>query len=368
MNRISWSGFAAAVVACGLLFSDGAHAQDKDWQKHWDAIVAAARKEGKLIVAGPPDPRVRQEIPNRFRARFGIPVEYVAGGRGGEDARRLKIERRAGVYTVDVYFGGASTTAVFYGDKMLDPIRPLLLLPEALDPSKWKWGKPIFSDPQGSYALRMLSYVRPLFNINTSVAKAEEFKSIRDLLNPKWRGKISAFDPTVSGSGIFNVAQYHQQFGEDFIKQLYVDQKPAFSRDFRQIADWLARGSHPISLDLFDAYAEELKKEGFPVHTVVGLPDMPGRIASGLGEMVLMNKAPHPNAAKVFVNWMASKEGLEVYARNYGSVPMRNDIDESFLASYLIPKAGVNYFDSGSWEFLAAVEKTRHRIKELLGK
>lgn len=369
MNRISWERIAAAgSLVLVLLFPAVSNGQEKDWQQKWNAILAAAKKEGKVVVAGPPDPTVRQEIPNRFKARYGIQVEYVAGGRGGEDARRLKIERRAGVYSIDVYFGGISTTSVFYQDKILDPIAPLLLLPGAIDPSKWKQGKPVFSDPEGSYALRMLNYVRPLFNINTNFAKPEEFKSIRDLLNPKWRGKISAFDPTVSGSGLFNVAQYQQQFGEEFIKRLYVEQKPAFSRDFRQIADWLARGTHPISLDLFDAYAEELKKEGFPVHTVLGLPDMPGRTASGLGEMVLLNKAPHPNAARVFVNWIASKEGLETYARSYGSVPMRNDIDESFLAPYLIPKPGINYFDSGSWEFLAAVEKTRLRIKELLGK
>jgi iron(III) transport system substrate-binding protein len=369
MDWIRWNGFTAGwAVVLALAFPGGSYSQEKDWQQQWATILAAARKEGKVIVAGPPDPKVRQEVPNRFKARFGIPVEYVAGGRGGEDARRLKIERRAGVYTIDVYFGGTSTTSVFYQEKMLDPIRPLLILPEALDPSKWKKGKPVFSDPQGSYALRMLSRVRPLFYINANFAKPEEFKSMKDLLNPKWRGKISAFDPTVSGSGVFNAAQYYQQFGEDFIKRLYVDQKPTFSRDFRQVADWLARGTLPISLDLAEAYAEELKRDGFPVYTVLTLPDMPGRVASSLGEMVLLNKAPHPNAARVFVNWIASKEGLEAYSKSYGSVPMRNDIDESYLAPYLIPKPGVNYFDSGSWEFLAAVEKSRLRIKELLGK
>lgn len=354
------------LVSLVLFFPAGSLAQD--WQQQWNALLGAAKKEGKVVVAGPPDPAVRQEIPARFKARFGIPVEYVAGGRGGEDARRLKIERQAEVYTVDVYLGGASTTAVFYQEKMLDPIRPLLVLPDAVDPSRWKKGKPAFSDPEGGYALRLLSYVRPLFFIHTNHARPEEFKSIKDLLQPKWKGKISVFDPTVSGAGLFNAAQYHLQFGEDFIKRLYVDQQPGLSRDFRQIADWLARGVYPISLDLFDSYAEDLKKEGFPIHTVVSLPDIGGRVASGIGEVVLLNKAPHPNAARIFVNWLASKDGLEAYARSYGSVPLRNDIDESFLAAYLVPRTGVNYFDTGAWDFLASVEKTRLRMKELLGK
>ncbi len=84
--------------------------------------------------------------------------------------------------------------------------------------------------------------------------------------------------------------------------------------------------------------------------------------------MVLMNKAPHPNAARVFVNWIASKEGLEVYARSYNHSITRNDIDElSFLTPEEIPRPGVNYFDNGNWEFtVIEKEKVRSRLKEIL--
>lgn len=74
--------------------------------RQWSEILAAAKKEGKVVVVGLPDPVVRKELSARFKARYGISLEYVAGGRGGQDARRLNIERRAKVYTIDVYLGG----------------------------------------------------------------------------------------------------------------------------------------------------------------------------------------------------------------------------------------------------------------------
>jgi iron(III) transport system substrate-binding protein len=60
----------------------------------------------------------------------------------------------------------------------------------------------------------------------------------------------------------------------------------------------------------------------------------------------LWNQAPHPNAAKVFANWIASKEGVSVYAPIDGSAPVRTDVDASaWLESSLIPKPGGDYFD-----------------------
>ena len=82
---------------------------------------------------------------------------------------------------------------------------------------------------------------------------------------------------------------------------------------------------------------------------------------------LLLDRAPHPNAARVFVNWMASREGLEVYARAYGHSTTRNDIDEtSFLTAEEIPRPGVNYFDSDSPASLAEEEKAKSFMKRLL--
>ncbi|MEA2977108.1 MAG: hypothetical protein QOF19_2628, partial [Alphaproteobacteria bacterium] len=55
-----------------------AAAQSSDWQKMWDETLGAARTEGKVVVAGPPDTQVRHALPAAFKARFGITLEYLS--------------------------------------------------------------------------------------------------------------------------------------------------------------------------------------------------------------------------------------------------------------------------------------------------
>jgi iron(III) transport system substrate-binding protein len=256
---------------------------------------------------------------------------------------------------------------MLHQEKMLDPVKPLLLLPEVIDASRWKKGRLWFMDPEDRHILRLLSYVTGMFYINTDFVKPEEFKSAKDLLNPKWRGKISADDPTVAGSGNILAAQLYLQFGEEFVRKLYMEQKPVFSRNSRQLADWLIRGTYPIALDISSRDRERLKEEGFPIMTIYSLPDSPGAVSASSGLVALMNRAPHPNAARLFINWIASKEGLTEYSRTQRIASTRNDIDESFLPGEATPRPGVSYFDSYEWNFTVKErEKIRLRMKELL--
>ena len=173
----------------------GSRAQTKAGEKEWDAIVEAAKKEGKVVVAGSPDPVMRNEIIPKFTARFGIPVEFIAG-RSSQIVSRVETERASGIYSIDVYLAGPDTTAnELYNDKMIDPLKPLLVMPEVVDGSKWKTGKVWFADPQEQFVVRAFSSVATLLFINTDHVKADEMRQIKDLLNPKWRGKISTEDP-----------------------------------------------------------------------------------------------------------------------------------------------------------------------------
>jgi iron(III) transport system substrate-binding protein len=161
----------------------------------------------------------------------------------------------------------------------------------------------------------------------------------------------------------------YEQFGEDFIRKLLIDQKPMITRERRQLTDWVIRGSYPISFGAEDGEIARLRAEGLPVMTIYGLEDMPGTVSGG-NMLGLMDKAPHPNAARVFVNWMASKEGSEIYGRALNMVPARTDIDAaSFLPPETIPQPGVKYFDVYDYTFtVTGKEEKRLRIKEMLGR
>ena len=178
------------------MFAAPLFAQTKASDKEWQEVVNAAKKEGKVVVAGSPDPVMRNEILPKFKERFGFAVEFLAG-RSSEITARVKTERGAGIYGIDVFLSGPDTTATtLYGEKMIDPIRPLLVMPEVADNSKWKRGKVWFVDPEDKYVVRPFSSVATMLFINTDVVKPDEMRSAKDLLNSKWRGKISAEDPT----------------------------------------------------------------------------------------------------------------------------------------------------------------------------
>ena len=352
---------------CLVLTVTPAWSQDKGWEKEWNETLAAAKKEGRVVVAGSPDPVMRNEIIPKFTSRFAIPIEFLAG-RSSEMATRVRTERSARIYSIDVFLSGPDTTAnVLYGEKMVDPLKPLLFLPEVVDPSKWKRGKPWFVDPEERYVLRPFSSVASLLFINTDHVKPAEIRSAKDLLNPKWKGKISTEDPGTTGSGANLASRFYNQLGEDFVKKLYLDQKPVSTRERRQFTDWLARGTHPICLNCREDDVRLLQKEGFKLLEIFELSDVPGTVNGSPWLLTVANKAPHPHAARLFVNWLASKEGLEIYSRGYGSAAMRTDIDESFLKSGNIPRPGVNYFDDTDWKWVVTGRKeTRDKVWKLL--
>ena len=333
----------------------------------WDALAAAARREGTLVVIGPAHQEVRRVLGPAFKKRFGVDLEYL-GGSGGVAASRLRAERTAGLYTADIGLAAIQTLAtVFYPEKMLDPIKPLLVMPEVLDKTKWKRGDLWFPDPEGQYVLRLFSYMGEMFTVNTDHVKPQDLRSARDLLlNPKWKGKIAVHDPRASGTGSNIAAQFYAQMGgEDFLRKFYVDQKPMISTKERQLTDWLLRGTYPIVIGGDASEVEKMRNEGMPVLALFDLDDVKSVITGGNGMIVLFNKAPHPNAAKLFVNWIASKEGLELYARASKRATTRSDIDEaSFLPPESIPRPGVEYFDSYDWDFSVETKAMVRKMME----
>ncbi|HEX2227709.1 MAG TPA: extracellular solute-binding protein [Candidatus Binatia bacterium] len=355
MHRIGLFFFAS------MIFTASAFAQSKTGAKEWSAIIDAAKKEGRVVVAGSPDPVMRNDIIPRFTARFGMPVEFIAG-RSSQIVSRVETERASGIYSVDVYLAGPDTTAnELYKNGFIDPLKPLLAMPEVIDGSKWKNGKIWFADPQEQFVVRAFSSVASLLFVNTDQVKPEEMRHIKDLLNPKWRGKISAEDPTTTGAGSNLAARFYSQIGEDFVKQLYIDQKVVPTRDRRQMTDWLARGTHPICLNCREDDVRPLIKEGFKILEIFELNGIPGTINGSPWMLSLANKAPHPKAAQLFANWILSKEGLETYAKGYGSATLRADIDESYLNPGNLPKKGVKYFDDTDWKWIVT---GRHENRE----
>ena len=329
----------------------GAPAQTGAAPAGWDQLVAAAQKEGKAVVSGPPAPDASSKLPAAFKQRFNIDLEYLAGN-SSQLAARIQSERAANQYTIDVSLGGPDTVwGTFLPNKWLDALKPVLMLPDTVDPKVWPTGAPWFRDPAGDTSLQIFNTVSPIGYVNTSMVSAGELKTAEDLLNSKWKGQIASYDPSVNGGGLIFGSVVYVTKGADFAKQLYKGQNVAYTRDYGQIADWVAHGNYPIALGAPPAFIAPYKGAA-PLEQII-LSDIKTIVAGGFGIVSLWNQAPHPNAAKVFANWIASKEGVSVYAPLDGSAAVRTDVDASgWLEANLIPKAGGDYFDVYDYKYV----------------
>ncbi len=336
----------------------------------WDQLVAAAKKEGKLVLSVAPGggASARQSIPPAFKEDFGIDVEVIVGP-SSQMVERLKLERASGIHSVDVVIGGADTMyQSFYGDKLIEPIRDKLIHPEALDPRRWTIGKPWFMDPEEQSILRIATGLTGFGAINTKLVKPGEITSYSDLLKPEYKGKLVTFDPTINGAGSQHAAYLAYKLGPDFIRKLYLDQQPLKSQDNRQISDWVGRGNYPIAIVMNAVNIEQAKADGLPVKEMGPFKEAPGYLTGGSGLMAEIKDAPHPNAAQLFLNWMAIDRGQDVYDRAAQLISPRTGVKNDWVPEYVIPKPGVDYTDSYSWDYtLNTYPKNFELVRRIAG-
>lgn len=372
LRLLAAGGSAAALVGCR---SSSARPPSGDATAAappgWNELVERAGQEGKVVVSGPANATTRTELPAAFKRRFGVELEYLAVNTG-ELMTRLQSERAAGQYTLDAMLAGAqSLYLVGYPERMFDPLPPALIHPEATDPRRWVSGHPWYMDPEQQYILRVSNYAGLNVWVNTQHVQPGELTSWSELLAPRYRGKISVWEPTVPGTGWLTATYLRRQLGDDFIRGLYRDQQPAVSRDNRQLADWMARGSYPISLGLSPADAEQLKADGFPLAVAMqDLPEAPGFVTAGFGLTALLNRAPHPHAARLFLNWIAMREGQEAWNRSQRTPGTRTDLDNAWAPPYVVPQPGVHYFDSYEWDYQVSgrTPETIEQMRALTGR
>lgn len=323
-----------AILFWVVLSASAARAAQADaWKADWEKTLQAARKEGQLVLYGSAD---FEMLFAEFQKKF--PEIKVTGvyGRGADVAKRMMSERRAEKYLADLYVNGMTTGYnVFYKAKALDPLAPVLILPEVIDASKWWQGKHHYVDPEGQYLFNINGEARIVLGYNTKQVNPAEIKSYWDVLNPKWKGKIVAYDPTLGGAGdAMRFFYHHKALGPEFIKRVLTETDLVISTDTRQMGDWLAGGKYALSLfaPISRMDLDVMQVQGLPVSWFDPEQLKEGAyVTAGSGGVALINKAPHPNASKIALNWLLSREGQIAYQRiflqgNDGPDSMRIDI------------------------------------------
>jgi iron(III) transport system substrate-binding protein len=295
------------ILALAAFASAGIASAQTDWKKDWDRTVENAKKEGQVTIYMFGYWRALAAFEMEFP---GIKLTYATGG-GSNLGARIMAERRAGKYIVDLFSGGANTNFnVLHKANALDPLRPALLLPEVLDESLWLGGKLPFTDPDDRYIFAFIANPSSAqLYYNTKLFNPTALKSFWDLLESKWKGKFTSLEPTnTSLGGAMQFLYRNPDLGPDFIRRFFSTMDVTFSGDSRQMTDWLAQGKFALCMGCRDV--EQAKNQGLPVDVLDTSSWKEGTALSvSGGTLGLLKSAPHPNAAKVFINWFLSRKG-----------------------------------------------------------
>jgi iron(III) transport system substrate-binding protein len=277
-----------------------------DWKADWDATVAAANKEGALVLSVPSG-RAWRDALAKFQDAYPQIKTDMTPVASRDFWPRIVKEHEAGQYLWDLRIGGVDAPSYNMKNKGgLMPVRPLFILPEISDEKVWQAGfDGLFLDKEKKFFPAFVAYESQSVYYNQAKLADAPHLTMQTLDDPQWAGKISLADPR-GGAALNTLTVMDKLYGDDPIKKLMA-QKPVVTGEPRQMMDWLASGRYPIAFGLPSATFVEYHQRGASIadfKKVQGLHIW----SPGVGAIQYLAKAPHPNAAKVFVNWLLSKD------------------------------------------------------------
>ncbi len=378
LRQVISCGALAAILALPItaygadVSSDAAVAQTPAaTSAEWDALVAAARKEGKveLILSGQMPQLLRKAMPE-FEKKYGVRVNFQTGG-GSAHAERILAERRVGRYTLDVWLGGANTALVqLVPNKAIASLPELIIDPDVKDPSKWYGGKHHYTDLEERYIFTWGA--SPTYNIiyNTKLVDPNEIKSYADVLDPKWKGKIVSWSPASQGTGGNSVPMFlNPKIGEQWFRRWATEMDVTIVSDARQGAEWVALGRFPIGMFGLATQAGALADQGLPIKDYLPHPMAEGQaLSASAANIMVMDRAPNPNAAKLFVNWALSKDAQAAFIKASEKMDsLRTDVPNDVLEPQYRIDPNVNYkVVFSDPEYIARQGEVLSKLKQIM--
>ena len=281
------------IAALAMLAAPGARAADA-------GLIAAAKKEGAVTW-------YTTQIINQFarpaaevfEKTYGVKVNYVRSN-PEEMVLRVMNEAKAGRLQVDVIDGTSSIPALKREG-----------LTAKFIPENARRLPAQFIDAEGEWVAGNFYVHQPIFNTDL-VKKGTEPRSYEDLLDPKWKGKMSWSSLTSSSSapGFVGIALMHmgEQKGMEYLRKLATQNITPVNSAARQVVDQVMAGEYPLTLQAFHHHAVISGAKGAPVQWIPLEPAM-----AVLSVIAVTKDAPHPNAARLFTEFLVSPEGQQLY-------------------------------------------------------
>lgn len=337
---VSAESFAASKAAATAVQNPPIAASAAAWQKRWDDTLAAAVKEGELLLYlnGPVGARVA--LQDAFKKKFGITLNVVVGS-GSVVSSRLNTEYQSGIHQVDVLIAGASSSIMARKQGFLAPVASVFILPEISNPAVWTGQKLPTFDKEGM-VFPFLSQAIPPIIYNRNMVKEGQITTHLDLLKPEWKDKLVMFDPTISGSSHAWAGRLTQAVGvekaNEFFTALVKQQNVMVTREMGQQMEWVSRGKYPLAIFPQTPAVSQFISIGAPIAAAT-FRDMTG-VSPSNGVLALPKYPAHPNAAVIFTNWLLSKEGQELAVKCMDLPSARVDVPPEGVDPMFIVKPG----------------------------
>jgi ABC-type glycerol-3-phosphate transport system substrate-binding protein len=351
----------AALALGASLLPWAASAQDKT------ALIAAAEKDGEVIMQSQPNQAFRDYVLREFPKAYPKITLSLSVLPSPQFVARLKTERAADKYLWDVAVAGASTGYELDKVGIVDPFLPELVDPEVNNPEIWGGWDEAFVDKDKKYVFAMSKYIAgPWYNALHLAPEKVEKLGLKALLEPEMKGKVVWHDPSVVGSGRSYGLLLRTRLGDEGLKKLVVDQRVVFVAQQNQVVENVARdiawvGIGPPVRSLMAPYAQAGIKTD--IRNMGTSPEVSLEGIGGSGIYVI-NKRPHPNATRLFVNWLLSKNVQHELAKALDQDSRRTDI-ASVAEPDSRPIRGAKYIGPQSEEMEGPLEDSRQYIEEL---
>jgi iron(III) transport system substrate-binding protein len=276
------------------------------------ALIEAAKREGQVtwyttqIMTQFGRPAI-----DAFQKRYGIRVNAIRGD-SIELAVRMLNEAQAGRVQADVFDGTSNATAMKRAGAAL-----------RWQPERAKTLPKEFSDPEGYWVASNIYVQTPAYNTNL-VPKGSEPRSLEDLLDSKWKGKMAwATHATTSGApGLVGVVltELGEEKGKAYLRALAGQNIIEIGGSARSIVDQVIAGEYPLALQVFNHQPFISAERGAPVDWIAINPSMAILSVAGVSK-----DAPHPNAGKLLVDFLVSDEAQQLF-REAGYIPVAPDV------------------------------------------
>jgi len=334
------AAFAVAALFAAAVAGTAARAQTMD------QVLEGAKKEGEVIIHVGPGKQFRDGRLKGFEEKYPFLKVHAINTANRESMPKLIRERQAGIYALDVHMGGSpNLVRVYRPQGFLTPFRDAIVDKSLLDDKVWNGGfAGGFQDTGGQYIYAYNMVTNNLGHVNWSAVSKSDIKSLEDVLKPNLVTKIVWHDPRSPGPGFATAMAIYFSYGEEFLTKLF-QQKSVFTNNRRQAAEWVVRGRYPIGLGTSRDFMVPFEQQGLTKN----VSEMPvawvktPTMSSGNGNIVMMDKAPHPNAAKLYINWFLQKEQQQQWTDLTDSASRR--LDTKPAKPGLAPEPGKQYID-----------------------